>query len=103
MPKLKIGAITFNVTYTTKPITIEGDDGEEYGCWGDIEYITQRIQIDKMATKERQQTALLHEVIHAIDKEYQTRLTEPTVSCLASGLMAAFKQNRWFREKLLNV
>ncbi len=102
MAKLKIGAITFDVIYTTKPIIMEKEDEEPYDCWGDITYTTQLIRIDKTATMERQRVALLHEVIHAIDKEYQTNLAEPTVSCLASGIVAALMQNKWVREKLLD-
>ena len=102
MSKLKIGAITFNVTYTAEPIMTDNDEnGVSYECWGDIEYNTQQIRIDKKVSEERQCVALLHEAIHAIDKEYETHLTEPTVACLANGIMATLKQNKWFREKLL--
>ena len=102
MSKLKIGPLTYNVSYTATPITIEDEDGEAHGCWGDIEYISQTIRIDKTSTKEKQRVALLHETIHAIDKEYQTNLTEPTVACLANGIMATLRQNKWLREKLLD-
>ena len=102
MSKLKIGPLTYTVIYTSNPITIDDENGDSHACWGDIEYISQTIQIDKTATKEKQRVSLLHEAIHAIDKEYQTNLTEPTVVCLANGIMAILRQNKWFREKLLD-
>ena len=101
MPKLKVGALTFNVQYTSKPVIIEDEDGEQSECWGDISHKNHRIRINTNAPEMRQKTALLHEIIHAINEEYQTQLPEPTVTCLASGLMAVIQGNKWLREKLL--
>jgi len=101
MPKIKVGALTFTVQYTSDPIVIEDKDGEQSECWGDVSHKGHRIRINTDATEVRQKTALLHEVIHVVDEEYQTHLTEPTVTCLASGLMAVIQGNKWFREKLL--
>ena len=100
MTKLKIGAITYDVIYT-KDIIKADKEGEEYECWGDIDYDKQKVRICKTAPKERLKITLLHEAIHAIDKEYETRLTEPTVACLANGIMAMFQRNSWMKKKLL--
>ena len=101
MPKIKVGALTFTVKYTSDPITIEDKDGEQSECWGDVSHKNHLIQINTDAPEIRQKTALLHEVLHVISEEYQTNLNEPTVTCLASGLMAVISGNKWFREKLL--
>ena len=101
MPKIKVGALTFNVQYTSKPILLEEESGEQSECWGDVSHEHQKIRTNARAPEERQKTALLHEIIHVVDNEYKTGLTEPTVACLASGLMAVIEGNKWFREKLL--
>ncbi len=101
MAKLKIGAITFDVKYL-KEVWYKEEDIEPYTCWGSINYDKQKIEIQKGLSEEREKLALLHETIHAVDKEYQTQLTEPTVACLASGIIDAFQRNKWLREKLLN-
>ena len=101
MAKLKIGPLVFDVSYVSDPLFDEDD--EEIRLYGKIKFLDQVILIDRTLPEIKQRITLLHEALHAIDIEYQTKLSEPTITCLANGIIDALQRNKWFRDKILNV
>lgn len=61
------------------------------------------IELDTEQGKERRKESLLHEVIHAIEKDMEMEFTEKEVARLASGLFSFMRENpkivAWMMEK----
>ena len=47
------------------------------------------VEIDEQQIRD----TLLHEIIHAIDYEYHLKMEERQVHCMATSLLALFKEN----------
>lgn len=64
-----------------------------HGNIGLADFNNQRIMIDTTATQQTKNIALLHEVLHLIDKTYSIGLTEQQVTTLAHALIALSVDN----------
>nr|DAK99896.1 MAG TPA: IrrE N-terminal-like domain [Caudoviricetes sp.]DAM53927.1 MAG TPA: IrrE N-terminal-like domain [Caudoviricetes sp.] len=92
MDKIKILGQTYNI--------IEKDMKNEEVIFGEIEYLTNTIIINKEMQEEKKKITLLHEVLHAIFS--QLRLdekineSENLISSLAESLYMFLNENKNF-------
>jgi hypothetical protein len=94
MQKIKVGWRQYKVAYLSR-VMYEG--AEVYGTT-DCEF--QRIEIDKTEGIEQQQITLLHECIHALDREYSLLFEEITVKSLARAIYTLFRENPKLLKKI---
>ena len=62
-------------------------------AFGEYDYETQIVRIQAGQQPAFEADTLLHELIHAIDDVMQLGMRERQVHCVASGLIALFKDN----------
>lgn len=76
-------------------------DGEEMPqAWGEYDYEAQIVRLRNGQQLAFEADTVLHELIHAIDDVMQLNMKERQVHCLASGLIALFKDNPTFLDYL---
>lgn len=66
-------------------------------AFGEYEYKTQIVRVQRGQQPAFEADTILHELIHAIDDAMQLQLRERQVHCLAVGLVALFKDNADFQ------
>lgn len=72
-------------------IELDGEDLKDSHNWGETNFRTLTIKIDKERGLSQRQETLLHELIHVIDEVYMhCRLTEDQVDALGQGLNQIF-------------
>ena len=67
------------------------------GFTAEINHKTQVIQLTNYGTKERQEEALLHEILHLISCEQGLKLKEKVVERISQGLYHIFQDNNFFK------
>jgi hypothetical protein len=70
---------------------------EMKGHLGLADFNNQKISINKETTEATQQIALIHEVIHILDKSFNIKLTEEQVIYTAQALVSLTNDNPEFR------
>jgi hypothetical protein len=63
---------------------------------GKCEFATKIIWVNPKQTEDSKRDTLLHEVIHALDEELQTKTSERQVRLLATGLLEVIRNNPAF-------
>jgi hypothetical protein len=76
-------------TYAVKSDRAVGD----FGYLGRISFQTLEIQIDGSVVTERQEQTFLHEILEAINKEYDVDLTHHQIEQLEGALYQVVKDN----------
>lgn len=95
--KIKIGDLRYKIQFCND-IYSANDHRKLYG---EIDYKTQVIKIDKTSTQERIKNTLLHEVIHGLNDGYVLDIEEKTIDLLATSLINLIIDNKKFFEYLL--
>lgn len=72
-------------------------------AWGEYDFESQIVRIRAGQQPHFEADTVLHELIHAIDDVMQLNMKERQVHCLASGLIALFKDNPTFFDYLRHV
>lgn len=83
--KIKISGITYEVNFVPT--------AEMQGCIGLADFNKQLITIDENATPQTKRIALMHELIHIMDKTYNIKLTEDQVVVLTHAIIALADDN----------
>ena len=83
--KLRVAGIFYDIEY------VSSDDLK--GLLGTADYNNQKIKINKDATEVTQHIAVIHEIIHILDKSYNIKLSEEQVVYLAQAIVALVKEN----------
>jgi hypothetical protein len=86
--KLSIIGREYNVVYSEPTATLMG----QCDCDG------LKIEIKPGQLLPLEADTVLHEVIHAIENSFQLKMNERQVYCMATGLIAVFKNNPDFLE-----
>ena len=96
--KVKVGPFTYDVKYKKEVRDIDGNL-----VWGSISHMRQTIDIatGDTSTEERQQVALLHELLHALSNTYVIGLQEEQVEVLANTLIDLFGRNKNVRDRIV--
>lgn len=63
------------------------------GVWGDLGYLRHRIDIDASLPNRDKAITLVHEFLHAIDREYSCSLDEKEVDRISNGFTALLLDN----------
>lgn len=92
--RLIIGASAYTVKLVENLIAERGRSGE-------CNFLRQTIQIDRALMDSKQKEVLLHEVLEAINEEYDVSLEHHQLSLLSVTLMATLRENKALRECLL--
>lgn len=83
--KLRVAGIFYDIEY------VSSDDLK--GLLGTADFNNQKIKINKDATEVTQHIAVIHEIIHILDKSYNIKLSEEQVVYLAQAIVALVKEN----------
>lgn len=67
------------------------------GLLGTADFNNQCIKINKDATETTQHIAIIHEIIHVLDKSYNIKLSEEQVVYLAQAIVALVNENPEFK------
>ncbi len=90
--KIRIGSVDYTVEKTDEYLKLDGEQ-----CLGIIDYEIQTIKIaNNIQHNQRQEQTFLHEVIHAITKEFKIDFSEEEeviVDKLALGLHQVIRDN----------
>lgn len=68
---------------------VQRDSGDYGECFSD----ECRIEIASYQCDEQKRDTLLHELVHAVDHEMNTKLSEPQVRRMATGLLCVLRHN----------
>ena len=75
-------------------------EGGDYGeCFAD----QCRIEVATYQCMAQQRDTLLHEVLHAVDHEMHSGMSEPQIRRVATGLLAVLRHNPAFAAFLVSV
>lgn len=89
---IRIGSVDYTVEKTDEYLKLDGEQ-----CLGIIDYEKQTIRIaNNLQHKQRQEQTFLHEVVHAITREFKIDFNEEEetiVDKLALGLHQAIRDN----------
>ena len=90
MDKIKVGYKNYELL--KEELIIDNNNQELYG---EINYSTETIRISNKFSKNLQNQAILHELIHAISDKYQLDINkdERTVDLLAAGIYELILDN----------
>jgi Zn-dependent peptidase ImmA (M78 family) len=83
--QIKIAGITYDIVYKTSE--------EMNGLIGTADFNRQLISINKEHTRQTQEIALVHELLHIVSDAYGVGLTEDQIKILTHGLVAFYKDN----------
>jgi len=95
--KITVGGTTYSVE-AYKVVTVDGKT-----AFGSTVFDSLRVLIstDDALPPEQQWRALLHEMLHVLDNEFQIGLKHRQVYVLESALWALFKQNKATMERMI--
>jgi len=85
MRYIKIAGVTYTIEFL-------GNDAMG-GNIGLADFDNQRIMINDGATEQTKQIAIVHEILHILDKAYNLKLTEEQVKYTAHAILALYKDN----------
>ena len=91
--KVKIGGHIYDVVSMHDHLRV-GD-----GCFGLCDHNNHRILIDRKLPESRQQCTLLHEIIEAINEQYELGLIHPTICTLEQSLYQIFIDNNFIKKE----
>ena len=74
-------------------ISLFDSPGREDGSMGRSDVMMGKITICKDMPQDIQEQTLLHEILHIIDLNVGTKLTEEQVTALSAGLYSVIKEN----------
>ena len=83
--KIKISGIEYDIVYQSKE--------QMNGHLGLADFNGQKISINSDGTRQTQEIALVHEILHIISDSYGLNLSEHQVKILTHGLIAFYKDN----------
>jgi hypothetical protein len=63
------------------------------GCGADINVATQIIRICQDSPQDRRESSFLHEIIEAIDSNFELKLEHPIIQCLEETLYQVIVDN----------
>lgn len=69
----------------------------ERNCWGEIDYLNQRIEIEEALTSDKLNIVLLHEILHGIFEELgfaDENANEHLVQSLATAIYKVLVDNK---------
>jgi hypothetical protein len=90
IPKsIKIGGRTYSIE-----ISNDLNDKAPEPSMAVVNHMKQQIFIDKDLIPEQRETALLHEILHAISTNYSLDFEEETIRRLESALYQVLKDNK---------
>ena len=89
--KVKIGSIIYDIDL----VDCDNSEFSELKLFGSIDHIKNKITIVKSLNKQRTWQTLFHEVLHAIDFDYQTNLSEENLTRLANGFYQVLIDNNF--------
>lgn len=95
--KVKVGWKTYEVKFCPGPELNKEGDGEVYGYSHDG---TREIVVSEAWERDQQQSTLIHELIHAVDRYAGMRLEEAQILALGNTLFAAWRDSPGLREAL---
>jgi hypothetical protein len=93
--RIKIGPYDYSVQ---RKETVLSDDRSE--LWGQYNPTAQVITLTNNMTPQREATAFLHEVFHAIDELVGSELTEKQIEVFAPALLSFLRDNKMLKEGL---
>ncbi len=96
IPKeIKIGPFTYQIK---RPEVLYNEKGQE--LYGQISYAEQVIRLSQVGSIERQESSLLHEIIHGVLDQtgHADEVEEEIVETLGIGLYEVLKENGLLRE-----
>ena len=64
------------------------------GNIGLADFDKQRVMINDEATEQTKEIAVVHELLHILDKAYNLKLTEEQVKYTAHAILALYKENQ---------
>ena len=84
-----------NILFKNYAVCFEDRMRDEKGntLYGEIDYIEQKISLNRAAKDEQAEATLLHEVIHGIDELYNIGLKEKQVEKLGNALYMLIRDN----------
>ena len=90
--RIQVGSSTFEVEEYVKEVA------DAKGHWGKCSWKDAKIYVDTSGNTARTTNTLLHEVVHAIAREWGIELVNPEenerfVECLTNGLLTTLRQN----------
>jgi hypothetical protein len=95
---VRIGQAEYRVVFTDRPGESGGEsvpnDLDECN-WGYINFWNHCIEINPRTAPEKWFSVLMHEIVHAVDTDRKTRLSERNVNQLAAGLCDFLLDNGW--------
>ncbi len=71
----------------------EGLHDEKDELYGQINYLSQKIYLNKEASEEQKKATLMHEIVHGLDEMYDIGLEEKEVEKLGTALYMLLKEN----------
>ena len=90
--KLKISGLLYEVVYRSNE--------EMNGLIGSADFNKQLISINKEHTKQTQEIAVVHEVLHILSDAYGVGLSEEQIKILTHGIVALYKDNELYEQNL---
>jgi len=87
--KLRVAGINYSIEYVSSE--------DLNGLLGIADFNNQKIKINNNATESTQHIAIIHEIIHILDRSYNIKLTEDQVIYLAQAIVALVNENPEFK------
>ena len=87
--KLRVAGINYSIEYVSSE--------DLNGLLGIADFNNQKIKINNNATELTQHIAIIHEIIHILDRSYNIKLTEDQVIYLAQAIVALVNENPEFK------
>ena len=91
--KIKIGALTYKIEFV-HPHELQDD-------YGEFDAETLSIKINENLPKDLQKTTIIHEIIEAINYQYEFKFKHNVITLLESILYQVLKENKKFFDQLL--
>lgn len=96
IPKtINIGGIIYDIRLVSGK---SSNDLQEKNYIGRIDYDNCIITIDKNINQQIMVLTLLHEILHVVNHNYKTKLSEDDIDKISSGLYQIFKENQFMKE-----
>jgi hypothetical protein len=92
--KLRIGAFDYQLNYVEEELISQGENGDKYKLFGQIDYSELKIDVWKGAHAQTIPATILHEVVHGILRNagYQDH-SEELVEAVTLGLISFARDN----------
>lgn len=84
---ISTGTYTYNIVFS-KAVKLNGEE-----CRGLIDYWSQIIELSNKYSRQTQEQTFWHELVRAIEHQYNLDLGEDTVDAIATGLYGIMQNN----------